>query len=75
MTAYLQRGDKIHIAFPVSSMLYGRELESRVLEDAKRLTDAFAMHGVTVTSYSANSALPGPVVVAVFRPALPEQAA
>lgn len=67
MTAYLHPGDQIHLAFPISGVLYGREAEA----EAKRLHDEFtalyARLGVNIVQSTASSQLTAPVVVAVFR--------
>lgn len=70
MTApILQPGDRIHLAFPVSPMLVGRELDARIREAQAGFTEGYGHHGVTITTFSWSSALTHPTVVAVFRPA------
>jgi len=69
MTAYLQPGDQIHIAFPVSGSLYPDAARAEAERTHADLTATYAKLGVTVVTSSANSALTAPVVVAVFRQA------
>ncbi len=67
MTAYLQPGDRIHLAFQASDHPNAAKAEAQVKDDARDFTAAYAQQGVTVETWSANSALTHPVVVAVFR--------
>lgn len=67
MTAYLQPGDKIHLAIPIPPTLHGPALHAAV-EDARQTYAAtYAQHGIEVTYFDVSTALPAPVVVAVFR--------
>lgn len=63
----LQRGDRIHLAFPISPMLSGTEREAKMAGDAEAFVREFERQGVTVTSWTAHSSLTHPVIVAVFR--------
>jgi hypothetical protein len=68
-TAYLEPGDQVYVAVPVSPVHHTREA---AYAEGKQLADAiaidFAQHGVTVAHWSAHSQLSHPVIVAVFRP-------
>jgi hypothetical protein len=63
----LHPGDSIHLAFPVSPVLYGRERDEYVAGQNRQWIDFYASFGVTVAAVSWNSQLAAPVVVAVFR--------
>lgn len=67
MTAYLQPGDEIHIAFGVSATKYGIDLDKEVAQRMRQLNEAYDHKGVKIISFSYNSLLTHPVVVAVFR--------
>lgn len=66
-TAYLQPGDRIWLAVPVSptATLEAAQTEARL--QAQGMGASFAEHGVTVAGWSSHGALSHPVVVAVFR--------
>jgi hypothetical protein len=71
MTAYLQPGDKIHLAFGVDSDLpYGDKVK-QASENAQALTAQYAFQGIEVVMWTANSQLTHPVVVSVIRPFQP----
>lgn len=67
MTAYLQPGDQIHLAFPISAGLFPSEANAEAQREHDQFAANYAKLGVTVVTSSANSALTAPVVVAVFR--------
>jgi len=67
MTAYLKRGDRIHLAFPISPTLWGTALDDAVKDALHSLIEGYAAQGVTVVTYSASSSITHPTVVAVFR--------
>lgn len=62
MTAYLQRGDRIHLAIPAVVGLPGLATDRE-----QRELQAFAAQGVTVVRYWTCSDIEHPVVYAVFR--------
>lgn len=68
MTAYLQPGDKIHIAFPVASGFFeAGELDRIVAEVNRQLTEMYALMGVEVVGTSSSPTLTHPVIVSVVR--------
>lgn len=70
MTAYLKPGDKVWLAFGMNSSSNPHEKKEameQAARDAQQFIEIFAGMGVTITNWSANSALTHPVVVAVFR--------
>lgn len=67
MTAYLQPGDKIHIAVGINST-YSMELANRqVAEQLKTFEEAYGSVGVTVLTITGTPGLLHPVIVAVIR--------
>lgn len=75
MTApYLQPGDRIHLAIPVSNRSQADAQAS--LDDAlAALIPQYAALGVTIAIHSGTSSLDRPTVVAVFRNPNPKGAA
>lgn len=71
MTAHLQPGDIVFMAFPmtVNNGIPDNEKSNR---DAQAWIEAFRRRGVTVESWVISSATPSPTVFAVFRPATPD---
>ena len=73
MTAYLQPGDKIHIAFPVTSHPGLMPIEANRLMAAelaavkKDFTELYGKQGVEIAMVTGWSTITAPVVVAVFR--------
>ena len=69
MTAYLQPGDRIHLAVPISPALQGRAAQDEGARVHTEYVQFYARYGVTVemTTTIGNPALTAPVVVAVFR--------
>lgn len=66
MTAYLKRGDRIHLAFPVARdpvLTFGERSRAA----AQGHVQDYACEDVQVVVWTANSSIPAPVVVAVFR--------
>ena len=63
MTAVLQQGDKIHLAFPVSTGADAIAAESM----ARQLIRAYAQMDVMVIQWTSSTTLTHPVVVAIFR--------
>ncbi len=71
MTAYLQPGDKIHLAFGIDSNLTYPEKVKQAESNARTLIAQYADLGVEVVLWSANNVLAHPVVVSVIRPGYP----
>lgn len=67
MTAYLQPGDEIHLAFGVSATKYGPDLDAEVAERMSQFNEAYNHKGVKIISFNYSSSLTHPVVVSVFR--------
>ena len=67
MTAYLQPGDHIHIACPISPVLYGDEVQREGHRLHAEYSAFYARYGITVDMTTTNSQLYQPVVVAVIR--------
>lgn len=67
MTAYLQPGDRIHLAIPVTPGLPGDQAAEEAEHTRAQYEQEFHDRGVTITGVTANPALTHPVVVAVFR--------
>lgn len=63
----LQPGDRIHLASPCSSVLYGRERQEEFERLTAEIRTFYASQQVQVLFISFNNALTAPVVVAVFR--------
>ena len=66
--AYIQPGDHVYVAIPVSPS--HRTLEAAIAEgkqQADGLEATLAHYGVTLAGWSSHSQLTHPVVVAVFR--------
>jgi len=72
MTAYLQSGDKIHLAFGIDSDKTYNEKVKQAESDARTLTAQYADLGIEVVMWTASSALNHPVVISVFRSADPD---
>lgn len=69
MTAYLQPGDEIHLAFPVSATKHGMALEAEIQQNMSHFNELYDRKGIKIISFSYNSDLTHPFVVAVFRQA------
>lgn len=69
MTAYLQHGDQIHLAYPST----GSKQEDDKLEAQVR--GGYARLGVEVVAFTAANSISTPVVVAVFRAPFGQQSA
>lgn len=69
MTAYLQPGDKIHLAFGIDSDLSYQEKVQQAESNARNLTAQYAKMGVQVVMWTANSVVNHPVVISVIRSA------
>lgn len=69
MTAYLQPGDKIHVAFPITVLSHWdqTDVNTFVAQGGKYLTDMYAKMGVEVVGWSSSTTLDRPTVVAVIR--------
>lgn len=66
MTAYLQPGDKIHIAFPLSANI-GETLPEASRRMHAELVAMYAQMNIELIGSSGNTMLSHPVIVAVFR--------
>lgn len=66
MSVILQRGDRIHLAVPISAASQ-HEAETETRKAIAALEPDYTQQGVTIISWSANTLLTHPVVVAVFR--------
>lgn len=81
MTAYLQPGDKIHIAFPITFVtgMIQEDIDLSVAQAHQEITDMYALMDVKVVATSSSITLTHPVVVSVVReprapaPALPKR--
>lgn len=63
MTAILQAGDRIHLAFPVTYTM-----EDNLLEEIMKMYQKdYQAQGVTIEVWSAHTGLQHPVVVSIFR--------
>jgi hypothetical protein len=67
VSVVLRRGDRIHIALPISPTLYGDQLRVKLNEDAATLATQYAAQGVTIAYWTAHTACTHPHIVAVFR--------
>jgi len=67
VTAYLQPGDRIHLAMPLDGRLLPHEVQAETERIYAEQRAYYADHDVNVVQLSASSALTAPVVVAVFR--------
>lgn len=72
MTAYLQPGDRIHIAFSIGTLEYvstltSDEVKERVKEFSDELTRMYRLMGVHVVGTTSSTAVDHPVVVSVVR--------
>lgn len=68
MTAILQPGDKIHLAFGLGTTdLKGNELHKFAESELQQYVRSYGKQGVQVVQWTASSALTAPVVVAIFR--------
>lgn len=69
MTAYLQPGDKIHIAFPITILTIWdqNDVNTHVRQMGAELTKTYAAMGVEVVGYTSSTSLDRPTVVAVVR--------
>lgn len=66
-TAYLQPGDRIWLAVPVSPTATPEAAQTEARLQAQGMGASFAQQGVVVAGWSSHGALSHPVVVAVFR--------
>lgn len=69
MTAYLQPGDKIHLAFPITILTAWDQddVNAHVRQMGAELTQIYKGMGVEVVVYSSSTGLDRPTVVAVVR--------
>lgn len=69
MTAYLRRGDKIHLMMPISTDMSPREQRERAEADTAIMKRLYANMGVelSIITSSGNKYLSTHTVVAVFR--------
>jgi len=67
MTAYLQAGDMIHIAIPISSGLPPAMSRNEGEARNQELCDSYARIGVTIFHWTGIQGLDRPVVVSVIR--------
>lgn len=72
MTAYLQPGDRIHIAFSIGTLEYvctltPDEVNKRVKAFSDELTRMYKLMGVHVIGTTSSTAVDHPVVVSVVR--------
>lgn len=67
MTAYLQPGDAVHLAVPITPTHSKEAANAEGRATVGELTAVCNRFGVTVASWSGHSQLGHPVVVAVFR--------
>lgn len=70
MTAYLQPGDKIHIAFPLSANV-GETLPEASRRMHAELVAMYAQMNIELIGSSGNTTLNHPVIVAVIRESKP----
>lgn len=66
MTAYLQPGDKIHLAFPLSANI-GETLPEASRRMHAELVAMYAQMNIELIGSSGNTTLSHPVIVAVIR--------
>lgn len=74
MTAYLQPGDSIHLAIPMTVKLAGPDMEETT-RLANELTAFYNSKGIHVAKCTAGPITTHPQVIAVFRRAAAEQEA
>jgi hypothetical protein len=67
MTAYLQPGDKIHLAIPVDSNQTRDGILRQAKDSAESYIKDYARMGVEIVIWTANSTLNHPLVVSVIR--------
>lgn len=70
MTAYLQPGDKIHIAFPLSANI-GETLPEASRRMHAELVAMYAQMNIELIGSTGNTTLSHPVIVAVIRESKP----
>ncbi len=69
MTAYLQPGDKIHIAFGLNGLLSAPEQQKQFNDSFELFKQQYGYHGVKVVVAAGSTSLTHPVIVSVIRSA------
>lgn len=69
MTAYLQPGDKIHVAFPITFVtgMIQEDIDLSVAQAHQEIIDMYGLMDVEVVATSSSTTLTHPVVVSVVR--------